>query len=81
MLAFLKKQELPLAYKKLLKKLHKIYPEKHICISTDHGYYDHAGGYYKIEYSVYVENKEKHRYFPTFSEVEKYVQYLCKKGG
>ena len=76
-----KKQEMPLEYERLLKKLHKKYPGKHINIAAGHGYYDHSGGYYQIEYSVYVEHKHDHQYFPTFSEVEKYVSYLCKKGG
>ena len=76
-----KKQELPTAYKRLLEKLHEKYPGKYIDISTGHKYFNHTGGYYKIEYSVYVEHREDHKYFPTFSEVEKYVQYLCKKEG
>lgn len=68
-------------YKRLLEKLHKKYPEKHIDISKSYAYHDHSGVYYKTEYSVYVEDKESHQYFPTLLEVKKYVQYLCEKGG
>jgi len=76
-----KKPELPLIYEKLLKKLNKEYPGKYLCIDVDHRYFDHDGGYYTIEYSVYVEDEESYPDFQTFAEVEKYVQFLCKKGG
>lgn len=75
-----KKQEVPLVHKKSVEELHKKYPKKHIDISMKYAYYDHADGYYKTEYSVYVEDKESHQYFPTLLEVKKYVQYLCEKG-
>jgi hypothetical protein len=81
MFAFLrkKKQELPLAYEKLLKKLNKKYPGKYLSVVVEYRYFDHnEEGYDKTEYTVYVEDNI-HEYFPTFSEVEKYIQYLCKK--
>ena len=64
-------------YTRLLKKLHKKYPEKHICISVTHDYYDHTDRC-KTEYYIYVAD-EVSKHIRRLPEVEKYVQYLCKK--
>ena len=66
-------------YKRLLGKLHKKYPGKHISISAAYAYYDHTDQY-ETQYYVYVEDTNG-KYIPTFSEVRKYVQHLCGKEG
>ena len=65
-------------YKKLLKKLHEKYPEKHISITSAYNYYAQSGGYYKMRYFVHIEDVES-KHVNTFADVEEYVQNLCEK--
>lgn len=67
------------SYKNMVKMLHNKYPGKHIYINKSYLCYGHAGVVYKTEYSVYVEDDDSNFELPTFSEVEKYVKYLCSK--
>jgi len=66
-------------YKKLIKKLQKKYPEKHILISSENNYYPHCKEY-KTVYMVYVSDTCC-EYQPNLSEAKLYIEYLCKKEG
>lgn len=67
------------SYKNMVNMLHKKYPGKHIEVGPNYLYYDHDGGYFKTEYSFYIEDGENMLDIPTFAELEEIVRDLCEK--
>lgn len=41
---------------RITKRLHELYPGKHIRIGVNSRYYDHAGGRFDWRYDLYVED-------------------------
>ena len=68
-----------MTYKNMVKMLSKKYPGEHIEVSKKYQYFSNDEGYFKTVYGVYVENIGHNFDLSTFTQVEKYVKYLCEK--